>query len=207
MKTKIALLFTLAIVSFSYSQESIESELSEEVKSKLIYVEVSDEFSNQQYQTTNGQFKSGPTSRKISIRFKKGIEGKFIKLDKKGNELKNIIKADENALIEFNKALEARNKMPYNNHAQIGCLIVAVPLGLIATVKYRNDKKANEYLEPGEVKQKSKGKLLAANGSLGALGGMYYFYFKTERLMDEYKKGILESIEIYNANIIANSAK
>jgi hypothetical protein len=207
MNNKITLFFAIIIANFSFAQVSNDSTLTAKVKAKLIYYQVSDGTSNQQYKTNSGQVESGPTNRTVSIRFKVGTEGEMVKLDKKGNGLKSIFKKDAEAMAQFNDALKIRRKMRYFNLAEAGCGIAAVTLGVIATSKYSSDKRANEYMDPGEEKQKSKGRLLLAVGSVGSLVPMYYFYFKCDRLLDDYKVAVLKSIETYNTNIILTSKK
>jgi hypothetical protein len=207
MNNKITLFFAIIIANFSFAQVSNDSTLTAKVKAKLIYYDVSDGASSQQYRTNSGQVEKGPTNRTVSIRFRVGTEGEMVKLDKKGNGLKNIFKKDSEAMAQFNDALKIRRKMKYFNLAEAGCGIVAVTLGTIAVSKYSKDKQANEYMDPGEEKQKSKGRLLAAIGSVGSLGTLYYFWFKTEKLLTAYKEGVIKSIETYNTNIIEASKK
>ncbi len=207
MNNKITLFFAIIIANFSFAQVSNDSTLTAKVKAKIIYYDVSDGASSQQYRTNSGQVEKGPTNRTVSIRFRVGTEGEMVKLDKKGNGLKNIFKKDSEAMAQFNDALKIRRKMRYFNLAYAGCGIAAVTLGTIAGSMYSKDKQANEYKDPSEEKQKSKGRLLVAVGGVGSLVPMYYFYFKGHRLLDDYKVAVLKSIETYNTNIIEASKK
>lgn len=169
--------------------------LSEEIKSRLIYMDVSDETSSTTIQYTDGSQQGGGNTRRITLSYTVGFDNTVYEVDKKAEHLKGIVQQDKMAMSHFNKAQECRKKSKLYNLSEITFEIAAV--GGTAWIFARASRnKSAEY--ESEKKPLVVPIVVAATGWVG----FYYCWFKAHKMMDKYKLHMVGCVDAYNRSVI-----
>lgn len=187
MKLILSLMFLLLASKTVFSQKDSLS-IDPKLKDKIIYYIVKDNVSayNSRYVTT-GNNQISTRSRRVSIDFRVGENGEVINIGRKGRDLKKAFNGDKEAIAELEKAYRIRNKMRLCNATELLCAGTFVVTGLAAWTRMDDED------EPFPV-----GLTVV---SVTTLGGMYFFYYKTEQYLTKFGDTVLNSIEIYNKNL------
>ena len=170
--------------------------LDAETKSKLIYLNISDETTSSTYQMSDGSTQSGPANRRVGILFRKGVTGDYQELDRDGENLKVLIEGNNKAMTQFNKAFACKSKKTMYNLLEITFEIGAV--GLVGVGLFQKNK--NESL-PDEEKNKDAvvGAFVGAGVSLAAF---YFCWYKSHQMLTKYGECIERAVSFYNRGII-----
>jgi len=194
---KIAFVFLSFIVYSQIIGQIDTTGLSEEIKSKIIYLEITDTKSRSEIRNINtGQSKSTGNSRVITVYLKQGDKGEFKKLDNDGENLRVIIQDNRKAMTHFNKAFEIIKENRIYNMSEF---VFQVGATLFLANSYRVIRKNKKLPEEEKNKNAVIGSFI---GTGMCLTGFYICYFKCEKLLDQYKESIAHAVNFYNRDLI-----
>lgn len=191
-----ALLFLPFVNSFAQVDTT---ELRQEIKNELIYLQIEDQTMNvYAVQTMNGLPVKKSLSdqiRKVHVYFKKGTDSTaYTPLIPPADNFRQLIDGDVKAIKQFDKALsceqQGRNSRLIWKSAQI------VTIGTLAAALLIYIQSNSSGLPVSSIIL-----LGAAAASYGTLG---VFYFRSNRKSDHYIEYITQCVQIYNENIITS---
>lgn len=198
------LVFTL-LVNLTFAQENSFENVSEELKSELIYYNVVDEMRSTSFTQTNGTTKTS-SYRIITVSYRKGINGEIHTLDKKGHDnkgvnLKALIKSDKAASLILDKALKHKNSKFKNGALKVTCYTGGIVFAAMAFFAHRDNSLPSTSEVPTE---KSKKPLIFGILSGSCFVGGIYFHLKDDKDQDLFKENLVKSLDMYNKNLIDN---
>ncbi len=195
MKIKF-LLYSIAFLFCGYLiAETDTTGLSEDIKSKLIYMNASDETSSTTIHYTDGSQQGSGSTRRITLTYTVGFDKTVYGVDKKAEHLKSIVQNDKMAMSHFNKAQECRKKSKLYNLSEITFEIAAV--GGTAWIFARASRNKSAEYEADK-------KPLVVPIVVGATGwvGFYYCWFKSHKMLTKYMDHMVGCVDAYNRSII-----
>jgi len=193
---KIILVLLVVLLSVQVVGQTDTTGLDAETKSKLIYLNISDETTSSTYQISDGSTQSGPANRRVGVLFRKGVIGDYQELDKDGENLKVLIEGNNKAMTQFNKAFSCKRKKTMYNLLELTFEIGAVGLAGVGLL-YKNK---NKNL-PDE--EKNKGAVIGAFVGAGvSLAAFYFCWYKSHQMLTKYGECIERAVSFYNRAII-----
>lgn len=194
MRALTLLLLFFSFSTFAQTADQIRTAKRDSVKKyHCIFTYVQETISTTNY-SSNGQAKGSSSARGIFIDFRVGEDGPIKNIGRKGKSLENVIKNDPEAYAEFKKAYKVhlRKKKICNALEYVG---YAVIVGGAISLFVGLDNYETDGVTPPAV--------IGGVGVVGGLTQIIVFHKLTDKHMDAFSKSIQESIQIYNANLLA----